>query len=193
MPTKRHLDNDPTQRNEGGGLELDQRIIDDEIIKNALTLVRIHQAGQEFVERYIDCSNLKATIETLKKEYDQPLTCMDLRYVIKYGNKYCMITIDLETNEAEDYLVNMEGEEKKPNQTTCIAAAGKKLMQQTADELGISINYTLKTSYKHLIAWAQDDQKGRAIYGWPKKPDKVTMEGNCFNYQFEPKSDEQEQ
>lgn len=169
-----------------GNLELDQDIIDNEILKNQRITVRIHKPNLQFDEHDITEDNIK----TLREKYKDKKNMLELIFILRYGNKYLELYIHLGAYDCSTCVFNIPNQEKKPNQTTYLYAAAKKIMQGVADDFETTLQYKLTTPNKKMIAWAKDQDKGRALFDWPEKPKSATMEGNNFVCEIKPRSDE---
>lgn len=88
-------------------------------------------------------------------------------YLLEYGGKYLILSFRPDRDEVGTYLKN-NGKEKKPQETTLLYTAAKKMIQQRADESGRQFIYILTTTSPVMKKWAAG--RGSEIFDWDPEP-----------------------
>ncbi len=85
-------------------------------------------------------------------------------HVLSYGSKDLRVIINTEKHVASTFVQNIPGRNKLSGETTELYRQAYVLMEDYATHSGRAISYRLLTENPSMKAWAQDRDKGRAIF-----------------------------
>ncbi|MBI5222278.1 MAG: hypothetical protein HY980_02160 [Candidatus Magasanikbacteria bacterium] len=98
------------------------------------------------------------------------------RYLLKYGGKILIITIDTvdhdrkitgDDGEVNTFVRNTDDAKHIDEETTMLYTAAQRLIALECIETLKSLLYVLETNNQKMIAWAQT--KGRQIFNWDEE------------------------
>ncbi len=86
-------------------------------------------------------------------------------YSISYGRKKLIFYIKEETGESHSHIKNvLEEDQRQENETTYLYTALKKILDQTADKIKISVHYKILTENEKIAEWSKSE--GKQIFNW---------------------------
>ena len=107
-------------------------------------------------------------------------------YILNYGSKSLEVFIDFMTNEVMTFVENIDSK-RKAGETTLLYTAVKKVIENTVDETGKKLDYSLRTTFENMKNWAET--KGRKIFDWDEEDQEIVDRKTYYTFKkaFKPK------
>ncbi|MFH1711610.1 MAG: hypothetical protein ABH846_00030 [Patescibacteria group bacterium] len=118
-------------------------------------------------------------------------------YTLQHGSKQLEVSFDFSTREVLTYVEKIDPDARRMNETRELYAPAKQLMENCAEETGLTFKYALNTPFESMRAWAETT--GREIFDWEEEiqekntaPDKLKRPIRyIFKKSFQPAAEEQ--
>ncbi len=98
-----------------------------------------------------------------------------LEFPFKKGDKFLLLTVDLESRAAVTNIVADENLPYESGATSYVYSQVFDKLVQIANQFNIEICYMFSTDDDKLKAWAQHSQKGAKIFAWDSKEEEGTL------------------